>query len=120
MMKMKKVLCLCLLMALLLLLTGCGPKNEEVSFADGKLVRNGIAYSEYQVFHVWGGDRLPDGVKPGRQIAVIVKNRETLHEIKGYLPEEWLISHFSDEMSNDYIIYKADHVEEIPAALALP
>jgi len=128
---MKKILCVLLCAVSLFSQTACNfaqqfARRYEVAekvavsgLQKQALKWNGIAYTEYHDVAIWAGEKLPAGVKPGKQIAIAGRH-EKVREIKGLNPDEWLITDFNDFMSHEYFIFKADTVVDIPPALALP
>ncbi|MDR1003158.1 MAG: hypothetical protein LBL82_07820 [Oscillospiraceae bacterium] len=107
-------------------LSACSQKYESAekidSYGDQPSILNweDIAFTEYHTIHTWAGEKLPDDVKIGKQIAIANEdNKEKLFEIEGFSTDEWVIVYSNALMSEEYIIYKADSVEAIPPELEL-
>lgn len=105
-------------------LSACSQKYESAekvySYGDqpSGLTWEDVAYAEYHTVQLWAGEKLPDGVKVGKQIAIVNEdNREKLFEIEGFSTDEWVIVYVGDLMNKTYTLYKADGVETIPSAL---
>ncbi|MDR1630495.1 MAG: hypothetical protein LBS36_09850 [Oscillospiraceae bacterium] len=122
---MKKTFYILLLLLFLFSLVACTAyEGAELIYNRGdqpnQLIWNNINYTEYQTVYKQFGDKLPDAIKLGKQIGIVDGDKKTkLCEIKGYSPDEWLITHFTDSMSNEYRIFKADHVTDIPPELEI-
>jgi hypothetical protein len=125
---MKKILLTILCAILLFTLSACDQKAQYESAekidSNGDqpsvLKWNDITYTEYHTILLWAGEKLPDDVKIGKQIAIVDGDtQEKLFEIEGFQADEWVILYSNSIMSKAYIIYKADSVDSIPPQLEL-
>jgi hypothetical protein len=116
---MKKITFFLLLALFVFSLVACTLKNFEVvnitydkAEDHAYLTWNNIKFDEFHTIFAQAGDNL--NVRVGKQIAFLRSENTKLCEIVGFSPDEWLIAHFQDEMSNEYTIYKAITVQNIP------
>jgi hypothetical protein len=95
-------------------LNACNQKvpyeSAEMIYTEGDqsnvLKWKNITFNEYHTIHIWAGEKLPNNIKDGKQIAIVNEdNNEKLFEIKGFLTDEWVIVYSDVLMSRVYIIY---------------